>query len=109
MAIKTKSTEETPAQDTTSTEKKVRGDMCKIGEKEYFIRTPKGKDMIAIEHRFLKTKSSYEQALILVDYLCEEITLEELKDMYADELTDVFNVFEKIFPAAPNAPKRSAG
>lgn len=84
---------------TTVEVKKERGEICKIGNKEYFIRAPKAKDMIALEKKFQTHTSQFAQGLLLISHLSEDLTFEMLEDMYVDDLTEVFAVFEKLMPA----------
>ena len=81
-----------------SEEQKVtrRGEICKIAGKEYFVRAPKAKDMIALEDKFKNVTSAFSQGLLMVDHLCDEITYAELIELYVDDLTEVFEVFDKL-------------
>ena len=87
---------------TESQEKKVsevRGEICEINGKTYFIRAPKAKDMMEIEKKLEKYSSTFAQGLLTIAHLCDDLTFEELSEMYVDELNPLFAVFDKLMPA----------
>lgn len=95
MAIKT-------VDKTEETKVTRRGELCTIQGKEYFVRAPKAKDMVALEGKFKEITSSFSQGLLMIDHLCDELSYDELLEMYFDDLQDVFRVFDKLFGNAVN-------
>lgn len=98
----------TPAE-VAAGKKGVRGEICTIDGRQYFIKAPKARDMIKLEKEFQKHNSVFAQGLLLVAQQCDELTFEELQDMYVDDLEEVFAVFEKLMNLKSVTTNAAAG
>lgn len=79
--------------------KKLRGVEITLEGQKYFIRKPKAKDLALIEEKTQEMTSTFTQGLMMVDILCDELSLDYLMDLYAEDLGPVFDAFDQLMPA----------
>lgn len=83
----------------TAEVKKTNGVTITLEGKPYFVRKPKGRDMVEIEKITAKEQSQFMQGLIIVSHLCEELETDYLLDLYVEDLNSVFDAFNELLPA----------
>ena len=97
MPVKT--IDQVPEEEKAPEKKKLRGTDITLEGKKYFIRKPKAKDLAIIEEKTQDINSTFTQGLMMVDILCDELSLDYLMELYAEDLGPVFDVFDKLMPA----------